>query len=372
MNNHNILKYYGSKLDVKIDSSEYYDYELGKNEIDYNTDILDLSEKIQYLSLVFDSSTCLDEPIDVYKPFEIEIGTLIGTTDYEFVTEDDIIITTEDDDDLIYMSTNCEFNLKRRNEAGWTLDFIFNRNDLDWSNGSVFYYAGIKDEYIIENFADNNLSFSFTEDGKIRWQVYRYSGYCEVSSFTETYYIDSGETPTLCSGGTLNDFNVTITFDRYSHYLTECDLENEGGWNDLITGGTLDNNLYSVITGDTPAYTYIEMLNQKWVDERKKRLGILKIYLNGNPIYKLENWEEVIPSKRNSINPIIQVFGGGTLGSGGLHEGTCGFYIHRVKYFESPLDFVHVKHHYFTESKLDYDISECVSECINEIIPILF
>ncbi len=48
MNTQNILKFYGSKLDVKLDSSEYYDYELGKVDIDYNTDVLDLSREIVY------------------------------------------------------------------------------------------------------------------------------------------------------------------------------------------------------------------------------------------------------------------------------------------------------------------------------------
>ena len=40
MNTQNILKYYGTKFDLKLDHSEFYDYELGNNEIDYNVDIL--------------------------------------------------------------------------------------------------------------------------------------------------------------------------------------------------------------------------------------------------------------------------------------------------------------------------------------------
>jgi hypothetical protein len=46
MNNQNILKFYGTKLDVKLDSSEYYDYELTKLDDDYNKDVLDLSTPI--------------------------------------------------------------------------------------------------------------------------------------------------------------------------------------------------------------------------------------------------------------------------------------------------------------------------------------
>jgi len=48
MNNQNILKYYGTRLDAKLDSSEYYDYELSKVVGDYNSDVLDLSTTISY------------------------------------------------------------------------------------------------------------------------------------------------------------------------------------------------------------------------------------------------------------------------------------------------------------------------------------
>jgi hypothetical protein len=56
MNTQNILRFYGSKLDLKLDSSEFYDYELGKNDIDYNTDVLDLSKEISYTGLTINTS----------------------------------------------------------------------------------------------------------------------------------------------------------------------------------------------------------------------------------------------------------------------------------------------------------------------------
>lgn len=56
MNNQNILKFFGSRLDIKLDSSEYYDYELSKIEGDYNTDVLDFSAPIIYDSLKVDDS----------------------------------------------------------------------------------------------------------------------------------------------------------------------------------------------------------------------------------------------------------------------------------------------------------------------------
>ena len=36
MSSQNILKFYGSKLDLRLDTSELYDYELGKTDMDYN------------------------------------------------------------------------------------------------------------------------------------------------------------------------------------------------------------------------------------------------------------------------------------------------------------------------------------------------
>ena len=56
MNRQNILNFYGSKLDLKLDSSELYDYELGKVDLDYNSDVLDLDTEITYNSLKINNS----------------------------------------------------------------------------------------------------------------------------------------------------------------------------------------------------------------------------------------------------------------------------------------------------------------------------
>lgn len=337
MNNQNILKYWGSKLDIRLDGSEYYDFELS-NVDDLDLDVIDYTKEITYSSLVIDSS-CLDVPsVNDIKPWEIEINTQYQHND------------------------TCDFTVRRRTERGWTLDFVFNRNDIPWSGGSTFYYWGIKDETEPSNYLDNNLSFSFTNDGRIQWKSYRYSGFCEsVSGYTLVNYISSGQTNVLCTGGTSEDFNITITFNRNSEY-DGCDLLNSGGSNDLITGWTVTNP-YDVITGATEDYTITEVINKKWDDERNKRLGTLKIYLNGKPIYKLNNWEEIIPSLRNSTNPIVQIFGGGTTGIEDLHTGTTEFDLLRVKYFEDYLVYPNVRHHYMTSTKLYYNIVECGQIC---------
>lgn len=279
--------------------------------------------------------------------------------------------------------------LRRRTEKGWTLDFVFNREDNPWISGSTFYYWGIQDETDERYYADNNLSFSFTEDGRIKWESYRYTGLCDTTSgYTESFYTSTGQTEVLCMGGTSNDFNITITFERYKYY-ENCDIENEGGWNDLIigphsipyspiktgstanqitTGYTVTNNINDWVSGATITNEYVEELSKKWWKERDKRLGVLKIYLNGNPIYKLKDWMEIIPSRRGSENPIVQIWGGGTTGSNDLHLGETNFTIKNIKYFEEPLSFLGVQNNYKTEIIPNYDIVECNYAPCDELV----
>ena len=337
MANQNILSFYGTKLDLRVDYSELYDYELSKVQTDYNEEVIDFLNEIVYTGLTIDSS-CLET---FTTPWEINI-------------------------DSRYTGDTCDFTVKRRTEKGWTLDFVMN-GDI---NNSVFYYWGIRGEFLDKNYADNNLTFSFTDDKRIKWQSYHYSGNCDtVSGYTESYYVSSGMTPTLCENGISSDFNITISFDRYKHY-EGCEIENEGGFNDLIlgphsvpysptntgstanqitTGYTITNEITDWVTGGTITHDYTERLNKKWSDERQKRLGVLKIYLNGNPIYKVDNFEEVIPSFRESEQPIIQTWG----------SNSTDYIIKMVRYYEEPLDYVHVYHNYTTTIKPNYEIIDC-------------
>ena len=92
---------------------------------------------------------------------------------------------------------------------------------------------------------------------------------------------------------------------------------------------SLANNTTALIA---PPYTHkgedgetveIIQLNDKWLEDKKYRLGRLKIYVNGKPIYVLENFEEVIPRALNTDKerqlavPFNISWGGGTQG---LHE----------------------------------------------------
>jgi hypothetical protein len=262
---------------------------------------------------------------------------------------------------------NCTPTLARRTEKGWTLDFIFNRNNLSWASGGIFYYWGVRGTNDISDYADNNLSFGFTSDGRIKWSAYRYSGVCVNGEYSESYYLSSGQTPTLCTTDATKDFNITITFDRYKHY-DRCDIENDGGFNDMIgfrTSPYQNIEVTAVTSTQLTVWDPAESLSQKWADERQRRLGTLKIYVNGRPIYKLENWEEVIPSTRGT-QPFIQSWGAGTGLMNNIHNGVCCFKMKSIKYYEEPLDFVHVRHDFLNILE-HYDFYICGLDCVDDL-----
>jgi hypothetical protein len=452
MNTQNILKFYGTKIDLRLDSSEFYDYEISKVDNDYNSDVLDLTSPIIYSGLTINSSLenfdCFRNTISLHEfdniindgnyifsgltvvltyqdfinHFSNYVDIILNNDVYSFkgipnethyfkiyyfneplyidtklnqFTETDIINGFSSEiiscTSKLNNSSNCcpiplkfdnkpwafKFNyglgsdecsplLKRRTENGWTLDFIFNRNSLTWGSGGIFYYVGVRGDDKVKNYADNNLSFGFTDDGRIKWTSIHYSGGCESNKYVERYFTYSGVTPTLCVTDDTKDFNISIVFDRYRH-LTDCNIPNDGSWNDLIPKYIISPTSGSISTSTQIAQSNTsEILNEKWFGERNKRLGTLKIYLNGRPIYKLENWEEVISSDRGN-QPFIQSWGGGTGLMGGVHEGVCCFNIKSIKYYEEPLDFPHVRHNFLTRLN-QYDFFICGILCKDDII----
>ena len=255
--------------------------------------------------------------------------------------------------------------IRKRTEKGWTLDFVFNRDGIDWSGGTTFYYWGISGETEQENYADNNLSFSFTDDGRVLWESIHYKKLsCDDNPI---YYTATGQTSVMCSGGTSNDFNLTIVFERYKN-LEGCDLCNFGGTNDLITGKTMTVGQLDWLTGATEVYTIVEQLSEKWYENRDSRLGVLKIYLNGQKLYTLENWEEIIPSQRESENDLVQIFGGGTVESGDIHEGETQFDLLQYNYYEYPFTHLQIKDNYNINIKPNFSITECDGDCVDNLI----
>ena len=362
MNRQNILNYYGSKLDLKLDSSELYDYQLTTNEVDYDTDVLDLSTPITYSALTIDSS-CLTTPLNNQKPWVVPVNSR-------------------------YTGNTCDFTVRRRTEKGWTLDFVFNRDEVAWSGGTIFYYIGVDGDATYTNYLDNNLSFQFTNDGRVKWVSYHYSGYCDLTGYTETHSLLNGQTPVLCVTGDTSDFNLTIVFNRYKEF-NGCDLDNVGGFNNLIrgthavefikpltgvtamtstqitTGYTITNTIEDWVTGGTITTEYVEELNKKWAEQRNMRLGDLKFYLNGNLIYTETNWEEIIPSYRDE-QTLIQSWGGGyNYTYFGNTSKTCEFNIKSALYYEEPLDFIHVKHNFRTLTGYTFEI--CNAPCMDDV-----
>ncbi len=337
MNTQNILKYYGSKLDIKLDHSEFYDLELGGVNNDYNADLLDLSSSITYNSLTIDSDCLTGNTVNENGPWVIDVG-------------------------INYTGDTCDFTVRNRTELGWTIDFVFNKDGQDWSGGKTFYFLGVQNEPHPPHYYDNNLVFRFTSDGKIEWESVRYSGYCDSNSgYTETFYTDTDQTNIIPTGITSNDFNVTITFERYLRYDTLCDLSNEGGINDLVTGVTISNSV-NIITGATELYKINYGLNEVWFNERHKRLGTLKIYINGLLFYKKENWEEVIPTIRD-VGVIKQKYG-----TGYSNNSATNYIIKRVKYFEEPLNFLQIKHHYIVDTLPLFNITSTDIICTDDLI----
>jgi hypothetical protein len=457
MNTQNILKYYGTKLDVRLDSSEFYDYEVSKIQDDHAIDVLDLSTPITYNSLKISDSledfACQRETItlteydnrvndssylysgfsttltfetfvnhlesfhkymilnnDVYlwigENDEVHYMKVAGYNDPLFVdtrmgTNENDIINSFNDEYFYYKcvgklasETACcgitpKYGVKpwayqfiqpepnvcaspiieRRTEKGWTIDLIFNRESQAWSLGGKFYYFGSGGPSSYVSIGDNSLSFGFTSDRRIEWTATRYSGYCDSENgYTESYYVQTDNTPQLCTTGETKDFNITIVFDRYNRY-SDCDLENKGGWNDLLGWQISDyEDLTITAVTSTQIASYeetSEFLNKKWADERNRRLGTLKIYLNGRPIYKKENWEEVVVSNRGA-QPFIQSWGGSQQQDIN-HRGVCCFNIKSIKYYEEPLDFLHVRHNFLTRLN-QYDFFICGPDCVDELI----
>lgn len=264
----------------------------------------------------------------------------------------------------LYKIDSCDNLLERRYEGGWTLDFIFNRINLPWSFGGVFYHLGTRGENDNVLKSDNDLSFAFDINGSIVWFATHYSGYTnDTIGYSGVTYVSSGKTNELCVNDANKDFKITIVFERNSHY---DDVNNNGGSYDLITGCTLENNIYDIISGNTPIYSYEEVLNSKWTNNLSKRLGTLKIYLNGQQIYSLKNWEEIIPYNKGH-QPLIQTWGGGSYFVDAILYRLSYFNIKNIRYFDKPLLATEIKHNFKNDS-LIFDFESCRDYCSDNSI----
>jgi len=196
----------------------------------------------------------------------------------------------------------------------------------------------------------NNISFKLCGDVKnpqIGVKVLRFTGGCETTgtcvtgkTYVTGYTIDEYCSPPIypyceiVNPDFLNEehwFLVNVTWERYS-WFDFCDLKFYGGLFDITKFEYLEslaNNSVELIrpplTHNNKSGELIELvnLNETWLDEKKYRLGRLKIYVNGKKIYTIEDFEEVIPrglftDKEKQIGVPFNISWGG--GTQGLHE----------------------------------------------------
>jgi hypothetical protein len=196
----------------------------------------------------------------------------------------------------------------------------------------------------------NNISFKLCGNPKnpsIGVKVLRFTGGCETTGTCVTgqtymtgYTIEEYCSPPIyptCAEENPSWLNlehwfyVNVSWSRYKNF-DECDLKYFGGLGDITKVEYLDSLANNSVNLIKPPLTHtnkygetIEIinLNDKWLEDKKHRLGKLRIYVNGKPIYTLENFEEVIPrglntdKERQLAVPFNISWGGGTQG---LHE----------------------------------------------------
>jgi hypothetical protein len=196
----------------------------------------------------------------------------------------------------------------------------------------------------------NAISFKLCGDPKnpsIGVKVLRFTGGCETTgtcvtgqTFVTGYTIQEYCSPPIYPRCEIENpvwlnlehwFQVDAVWSRYTN-LDFCDLKYYGGLGDITEVKFLDslaNNTTNLIEppithkGEFGETIEIVKLNDKWLDDLKYRLGRLRIYVNGKPIYTLENFEEIIPraldtdKERQLAVPFNISWGGGTQG---LHE----------------------------------------------------
>jgi hypothetical protein len=164
------------------------------------------------------------------------------------------------------------------------------------------------------------------------------TGTCETTGVTfETGYTISEICSTegiynICSTGETGIDRwvmVDVVFERNITW-TECDLLNMGGLGDLreleYTASTVGNSVSliqppSTRSGNTyPQQVEVIDMREKWLLERKFRLGKLKFYVNGKHFMTIDDFEEIIPRELNDVKekqigvPFNISWGGGTFG----------------------------------------------------------
>ena len=158
------------------------------------------------------------------------------------------------------------------------------------------------------------------------------SGYCinEICS-VRGIYDDCGYDSLVCLTANTEERWVMFSavFERYQT-LEDCDLINWGGLGDIrdvVYPSAINGAAYNLIM---PPQTHIGSkkekkeslieLNRKWLRNKDRRRGLLKLYVNGYLFMVIEDFEEIIPRELNTQKekqlgvPFNVSWGGGTQG----------------------------------------------------------
>jgi hypothetical protein len=217
----------------------------------------------------------------------------------------------------------------------------------------------------------NGLSIRLSGDTgnpRVCIKTYRITGGCETSGtcLTGLTYATGTSVTEWCSTRGIFDeckntpyinlehwVQIDAVFQR-NQWLDTCDLYEKGGLGllvDTIYTATPANNSVSLIEPPLthelpydPATTEIVTFNDNWTEEKKYRLGTLKIFVNGKLFMVAENFEEIIPrlldvQKEKQIGVGYNISIGG--GTQGLHDnltfsGGCPESISGITYQQDP------------------------------------
>jgi hypothetical protein len=217
----------------------------------------------------------------------------------------------------------------------------------------------------------NGLSIRLSGDTgnpRVCIKTYRITGGCETSGtcLTGLTYQTGTSVTEWCSTRGIFDECKNTTYINVEHWvqidavfqrnqwLDTCDLYEKGGLGllvDTIYTATPANNSVSLIEPPLthelpydPATTEIVTFNDNWTEEKKYRLGTLKIFVNGKLFMVAENFEEIIPrlldvQKEKQIGVGYNISIGG--GTQGLHDnltfsGGCPESISGITYQQDP------------------------------------
>jgi len=128
----------------------------------------------------------------------------------------------------------------------------------------------------------------------------------------------------LCEGKNTEERWVMIStvFERYQT-IGDNDLLNWGGLGDVrncFYPSSINNNPHNLVSSNNEKLKNSSELSKKWLYNKDKRLGSLKIYVNGFLFMVIEDFEEIIPRELNTEKekqigvPFNVSFGGGSIG----------------------------------------------------------